>query len=934
MADIQLFVQHWTGFTGYEKGNTQLFWLGLLRDVLGVDTSDSIIEFEKTVELKHKSFIDGYIPSTGIIIEQKSPDINLDAPAKQSDGSLATPFEQAKRYYDWLPHSKKGKFIIVCNFREIRVHDMETPKAPPEIILLSELVKEARKLAFLVNKAAPSPREIRELDMSIEAGKLVGNLYDSILKKYINPKDNDSKRSLNIFCVRIVFLLYAEKSGIFSAGQFTDFLKAHSATPRTSLIELFTILDTKREERNPYLDDDLAAFPHVNGGLFHDRNIELPKLDNEILSIILHDMAKFRWHEINPTIFGAVFENTLNPETRHSGGMHYTSIENIHRVIDPLFLDELTKEAENLLHQKESNGRTNDLLDFQRKISSITFFDPACGSGNFLTETYLSLRRLENRIINELEHGQISFAFSRKETKIKVSILQFFGIEINDFAVAVAKTAMWISEIQMWKETEKIIHLEEDVDDILPLQQYDNNIIEANALFTDWGKILPAEGTLFIMSNPPFLGYSVRDDDKKKELGRIFTDDKGKPLQIAGKIDYVAGWYYRLSEFMQARKLKAAFVSTNSVTQGEQVTYIFKTLYDRFRLMVDFAHSGFIWDNEAPEQAQVHCVVIGFDSTGENSAAKKRLFSARKGLRLYDSINFYLVPGPVVFAVPRVKTICADAPPMITGNRPADGGNLLLTPEEAEELIRKEPDAERFIKRYMMGYEFINNVQRYCLWLVGASPQQLVDMPRVMERVRKVRDFRLASTRAVTRKCADTSWLFAEIRQPNTSYIAIPNTSSQKREYIPMGFLDDSVIPGDGGLLTIPNATAYHFGVLTSRVHMGWVRRVCGRMKSDYRYSKKVVYNTFVWPSPSPEQKAKIEASAQKILEARAQWPDSSLAAMYDEAAMPLTLRLAHRENDIAVCEAYGWREDCPEDVIVDELFRMYYDLAGMTWPV
>ena len=923
MADIQLFIHRWLN-PGSEKGNTQLFWIGLLRDVLDVQTPDDFIQFEKPVELKHKSFIDAYIPSTGIIIEQKSPDINLDSPAKQSDGTMASPFEQAKRYYDWLPRSQKGRFIIVCNFREIRVHDMETPKAPPEVILLENIEKEINRLAFIINKNAQSPRDIRERDMSIEAGELVGKLYDSILKKYINPKDDDSKRSLNIFCVRIVFLLYAEKAGIFSPGQFTDFLKAHSATARTSLIELFRILDTKPEIRDPYLDDDLAAFHYVNGGLFHEHNIELPKLDSEIVSIIVDDMARFRWNEINPTIFGAVFEGTLNEDTRKEGGMHYTSIENIHKVIDPLFLDELTKEAENLLHKNDSKSKTNDLLAFQRKISSLTFFDPACGSGNFLTETYLSLRRLENRIINELEHGQISFAFSREETKIQVSILQFFGIEINDFAVAVAKTAMWISEIQMWNETAKIIELVEDVDDILPLQQYDKNIIEANALFTDWGKILPAEGELYIMSNPPFLGYSVRNGDKKKELGQIFTDDKGKPLQIAGKIDYVAGWYYRLSEFMQTRKLKAAFVSTNSVTQGEQVTYIFKTLYDRFRIMIDFAHSGFIWDSEAPEQAQVHCVVIGFDSTGGNLAAKKRLYSV-KGLRLTDCINFYLVPGHVVFAVPRVKTICVDVPPMITGNRPADGGNLLLTPEETAELIRKQPEAEKFIKRYMMGYEFINNVERYCLWLVDASPQQLKDMPYVMERVRKVRELRLKSSQP---KLADIPHLFREQRNPK-HFLVIPKTSSEKREYIPIAWLDDSVIPGDG-LLTVQDATLYDFGVLTSRIHTGWMRRVCGRMKSDYRYSKNIVYNTFVWPEASPEQKAKIELTAQKILEARAEWRDSSLAALYDEACMPLRLRLAHRENDAAVCEAYGWKADVEEDAVVDELFRKYYDLAGL----
>lgn len=906
-----------------EKSGTQKFWLGLLRDSLGLDEPERYINFEKPVELSHVSYIDAYIPSTGIIIEQKSADINLDSSFKQSDGTSATPFEQAKRYYDGLPLSQKGRYIVICNFREIRIHDMETPKAPPEVILTDNLNRESNRLKFLIDPNAQSPKDIRELEISVKAGELVGKLYDSLLERYVNPNDKHSQRCLNIFCVRIVFLLYAEDSKLFHKSQFHDYLKARELTARDALRKLFDVLSQKENERDPYLEDDLMNFPYVNGGLFAEKDIEIPKLDGEPLRIILEEMSEgFDWKDISPTIFGAAFESTLNPETRKTGGMHYTSIENIHKVIDPLFLDELTEEANEIINSQESSSRTKKLREFQKRISRITFFDPACGSGNFLTESYLSLRRLENRIISELTHGQKSFAFSKEETPVQISISQFYGIEINDFAVSVARTALWIAEAQMWNETASIVEL---YDDPLPLKSF-NHIIEDNALRIDWKTILPSEGKIYIMGNPPFMGYSVQTKQQKEDILSVFVDENGKTYKSAGKVDYVSGWYFKASKLVQDKRIKAAFVSTNSITQGEQVSAVFKTLHERFGIEIDFAHQSFVWDSEAQEKAHVHVVVIGFDTLKEEGRMR-RLYTP-EGLMLTENINFYLVPASNVFAEARTKALCPDAHTMMLGNLPRDGGNLLInSQEEYEEFIRKEPKAERYIKKYLGAEEFINNVNRYCLWLVDISPQELMSMPRVMERIKAVREFRLASTREATRKLADTSWLFAERRQPSTNYIAIPLTSSEKRKYIPIDWLPPEVITSNA-ISIIPNATLYDFGVLTSRIHMEWVRSVCGRLEMRYRYSNTIVYNNFIWPCPTPKQRSRIESTAQMILDARALYPESSFAALYNDVLMPPELRRAHEQNDDAVCEAYGWQKDISGYDIAAKLFVLYDELT------
>ncbi|MBQ9404157.1 MAG: class I SAM-dependent DNA methyltransferase [Synergistaceae bacterium] len=895
-----------------EKSNTQVFWLKLLRDVLGLEYPEKYIEFEKRVELHHMSFIDAYIPSTRIIIEQKGPDVDLDTPIKQSDGTSLTPFEQAKRYYDWLPMSQKGRYIITCNFREIRIHDMETPKAPPRIILLENIEREKDNLTFIAQPGRTLPHEV---ELSIKAGKLVRKLYDSLLGRYINPNSKDSLRNLSIFCVRVVFLLYAEDSGLFAKFQFHDYLKAREKTARDSLKRLFAVLNQRPHERDPYLEAALKVFPRVNGGLFEADDIEFPQLDGEPLRIILEDMSEgFNWSGISPTIFGAIFESTLNPETRDSGGMHYTSLENIHKVIDPLFLDGLNKEL-------DTCDTPAKLRRLQKKLASLKFFDPACGSGNFLTESYLSLRRLENEIINTLV--QSSYTLPRNEPLIKVSISQFYGIEINDFAVNVAKTALWIAESQMWNATRSIVEKNQQflplLGEFLPLNEY-GQITEDDALKLDWQKIIAPQDNLFIISNPPFLGYSTQNKEQKKEIKALFADTK-----TSGKIDYVSGWYYKACEFMKGSKVKAAFVSTNSITQGEQVSYVFKTLRDRFGIEIDFAHQSFIWDSEATDKAHVHCVVIGF-SMG-NDSGKKKLFTD-EGLRLVDNINFYLYEGPYEDIAESVnKPLSKNIPPMLLGNLPRDGGFLSLDPKQCRELLKRTPKAEKFIRRYIGADEFISNKLRYVLWLVDATPQELYDMPRVKKLIESVKKFRLESPREATRKLADTSWLFAEIRQPSGNYVAVPLTSSENRTYIPVDFISPDVIVSNA-ISIIPNATLYHFGVLTSRVHMAWMRRVAGRLKSDYRYSGTLVYNTFAWPSPTKRQIAKIESTAQMILDARNLHPDSSFASLYNDTLMPKELKKAHTLNDEAVCEAYGWDKDISEDEITARLFRLYHQLT------
>ena len=969
------FAARWQGM-GYEKGESQIFWIELLEQVFGVQKPSEYLKFEQQVKLDHTAFIDAFIPSTHVMIEQKSIEKDLGEPVKQSDGRLMTPFQQAKRYASELPYSQRPRWIVTCNFREFWVYDMEQPQGEPQKILLENLEKECYRLQFLVDSRSEQIR--REEEISLKAGELVGKLYDALIKEYIEPDEN-SLRSLNILCVRIVFCLYAEDAGLFETRtSFEDYVKSfHPEDLRDGIIKLFKALDTPLAQRDKY-DLKIKPFPYVNGGLFANIDVEIPNFTQTIVDVIVNHCAPFDWSAISPTIFGAVFESTLNPETRRKGGMHYTSIENIHKVIDPLFMDDLNAEFEVILNSRtSSSAKRQNLLAFQHKLGSLTFLDPACGSGNFLTETYLSLRRLENKAIAILNDGAKVLGFN--EEFVKVGINQFYGIEINDFAVTVAKTALWIAECQMMEETERLIGQNLD---FLPLKSH-ANIVEGNALRMDWstlaepsnlnaiytdklniykteeypaeimaseslasygqpeviremdvlakkvqisslpevGKPLPVTYD-YIMGNPPFVGYSFQSKGQKEDTLSVYVDYHGKPYKSAGKIDYVANWYYKASQLIQDKPTKCAFVSTNSITQGEQVAAVWKPLFERFGIHIDFAYRTFRWDSESEQKAHVHCVVIGFSSS--KSEKPKRIFMADGQTVEAQNICPYLIDSENVWIENRSKPLC-EVPMMTTGNRPADGGHLIIEANEYDCFVKKEPKALKFIKKLVGSEEFINNLDRWCLWLVGATPAEMRSMPEVLKRVQLCKQDRLngASDR---QKLADTPYLFREIRNPE-NYVIVPATSSESRNYVPMGFLGYDTIPTNS-VLIIPDAGLYEFGVLISVVHMAWLRIVGGRMKSDYRYSKDIVYNNFPWPNPTEKQKARIGQTAQDILDARAKYPDSSLADLYDETFMPAELREAHQDNDKAVMQAYSFEGKMEESEMVAELFKLYQSLT------
>lgn len=980
------FINKWNG-KGREDEDARSYWIDIIHDIMGVERATDYIEFQKKVIVDgNTKRIDAYIPETRVLIEQKTLGIALDKKIHQSGDIYLTPYEQAKRYNDNLPFGEKARWIVVSNFGEVWIYDMDSKVPEPVKLDLMDFSRKVSMLDFLVKKETKQINQ--EMEVSIKAGEIVGLLYDAFLKQYENPDDPETLKSLNKLCVRIVFCLYAEDADLFGRKNlFHDYMEQFSVKDsRKALRDLFRVLNQKPEERDKYLKEDdplLALFPYVNGGLFADEDIDIPPFTDYIRTLLLTRASDgFDWSEISPTIFGAVFESTLNPETRRSGGMHYTSIENIHKVIDPLFLDELKEEFREIKKTAAARELVKKLEAYQDKLASLKWLDPAAGSGNFLTETYLCIRRLENETIRLLldtrksnVEGQVVFGFD-ETSPIKVSISQFYGIEINDFATTVAMTALWIAEDQMMKETESMIHGKLD---FLPLKT-NANIIEGNALRLDWetleleeeritiradrtniitdvndGKYTSADdsglisepefryGEIdlitkemhigrpdkekarnhydYIMGNPPFVGYTYQTKQQKKDLQSIYPKAKN--------IDYVAGWYFTAAKYMQNKKTKAAFVSTNSITQGEQVAAIWKSLIQDYNLQIIFAHRTFRWDSEASIKAHVHCVIVGFICAGQAAgAANKILFDNGTASDNIENISPYLIDAPDVFIEKRTVPLCP-AGKMHRGSQPADNGNLILTEDEMLELVKTEPGAKEFIRPYMMGKDFISRKPRYCLWLVNAKPEKIKKCREVLKRIAGVREFRLKSSKASTRQKADTPTLFDEIQQPDTNFVALPQTSSENRRYIPMDFMNPDTIVGNKVYL-IENATLYDFGILMSNVHNAWMRAVCGRLEMRYSYSNTIVYNNFPWPTPTEEQKSKIEKTAQAILDARALYPDSSLADLYDELTMPPELRKAHIENDKAVMKAYGFDIKATSEAdCVAELMRMYQELVN-----
>ncbi|MDO4590986.1 MAG: hypothetical protein Q4B35_06295, partial [Slackia sp.] len=681
------FVARWKALACVEEEHSRSFWIELLQDVYGLKNATHALEFERKVKGRK---IDVFYEDMGVLVEMKGRGIGLDeASVRSKKAGLETPYQQAKWYADNLPFSIRPRWIVTCNFDEFRIYDQEKEHQEEYVALsLDELPEQLHLLGFLTD--ANNSRIEREKQLSVQAGELVGKLYTQLSQQYKNIEtDAHEQRSLNVLIVRLVFLLYAEDSGLLhEKDAVLNYLKDYRADQmRQAMIDLFRVLDTPLDERDPYLPEGLLAFPYVNGGLFGNDDIVVPQFTEDIrLDLLLEASQKFDWSGISPTIFGAAFESTLNPATRRAGGMHYTSIENIHKVIDPLFLDDLRAELAEIEGEKVEKNRTIKLKRFQKKLGSLRIFDPACGSGNFLTESYLSLRRLENRVIESLQGDQMGMSFGGETSPIEVSIDQFYGIEINDFAVSVAKTALWIAEEQMMEETSEILL---QPFDFLPLKS-NGNIHQGNALRMDWNDVLPAEECNFIVGNPPFLGYSNLSASQSEDRAMLFGKVK--------TLDYVACWYKKAAEYMRDTRIRAAFVSTNSICQGQQVEPLWKPLFEQ-GIGIDFAWQSFVWNSEANDQAHVHVVIVGFSYGGTR---ERTLFDREGRGRAVENINGYLQPAPNVFIEKRTKPLCC-VEGMAQGFKPADNGHLLLNANEYAEAVAEDSALAGWIRPFSMG---------------------------------------------------------------------------------------------------------------------------------------------------------------------------------------------------------------------------------------
>lgn len=908
------FARKWSG-RGYEKGDTAPYWLELLDTVIGMSDVTTNVRFEnQTID---RGYVDVTIRDAKTIIEQKSLGVDLDKPELRQN-VMVTPYEQAKRYADSLRNSERPDTIIVCNFEEFRIHDLDSanPALNYERFTLDELPEQLHLLDYLADPQLE--RRKREEKVSLDAGLLIGKLYDKLRQQYTEPDSDESMHALNILCVRLVFLLFAEDAGLFKKDTFYNYMKkvpAHMA--RTALQELFHWLNSPSHGEQKYASAALREFPYVNGGLFA-AEVEIPNFTDEILDFLLSEVsAGTNWSQISPTVFGGVFESTLNPETRHKGGMHYTSPENIHKLIGPLFLDELKEELDNILSDTSfgETARHNRLRKFHDKIANMTFLDPACGSGNFLTETYIQLRKLENKILSELQRNQGMFSFNEDLSPLKISLQQFHGIEINDFAVNVAKTALWIAELQANAEAQSIAY---GIIQDFPLQD-SANIVHGNALRIDWGDIVSPSELTYIIGNPPFLGARYQSKSQKSDIREIFGNAKN-----SGNVDYVAGWYMKAAQFIDTYPIQCAFVGTNSICQGEQVANIWSPIYE-LGVRIDFAHTTFRWVSESKGQASVFVVIVAFSKLN----LRKTLFHYPsvdgEPIKSHPSrLNAYLTDGPDIFIWDRSKPICS-VPVMTIGSQPIDKGNFLFTTKEKNDFLSIEPSAEKYFKRWYGSREFIRGIERWALWLGAASQSDLLGLPECMKRVEAVRAYRRDSDRPQTQQAAQRPQHFGTEIIHSGSAIIIPEVSSQSRRYIPMGFIGPDSLCSNK-LKLIPDGTLFHFGILQSIVHNAWIRAVAGRLKSDYSYSSGIVYNNFIWPDVTEAEKEDIYDNAQLVLDRRLAYPDSTLAQMYDpkHAWMYSELMDAHRSLDAAVLRAYGLNVDCHEEDILTHLFDLY----------
>lgn len=927
------FVKTWSNPSkGREDADRQTFWNDLLQRVYGIDNYYDYITYEKDVQVKADGKlstrrIDGYIPSTKVMIEMKGKNVkDLSKPLVQSGGDRMTPYEQASRYATFLPVSEQPRWILVSNFNEIWIYDREKSIAnpTPKIIKLKDLPTEIKSLEFIIN---PNQQHvINEKQLSVDAGNLVAKIYDELLNAYkqgrgVNVDDPKIQRSLNMLIVRLVFLLYADDSNLFGQDNlFQNFIARREPRDiRRDLATLFQVLDQPEDKRDPYLDDEFNAFSYVNGGMFSDENIIIPQFTDELKRLIVEDAGEsFDWSGISPTIFGAVFESTLNPATRRSGGMHYTSIENIHKVIDPLFLNDLRAEFDKIQNMGNRRQRITAAKDFREKLGKLKFLDPACGSGNFLTETYLSLRKMENECLRIIVGDQGSLAVTDESTP-KVKIQNFYGIEINDFAVSVARTAMWIAESQMWEQTKDITFANKD---FLPLDSNDS-IYEGNALRMDWNKIVKPYELNYIMGNPPFVGQSYRTKAQKQDMINLFGKGSRETKQ-----DYVICWYKKTCEYVKSPdvSLECAFVSTNSICQGESVPTFWKDIIS-LGVEIQFAYRTFVWNNEAKSKAAVNCVIVGFSFHHNDNS--KALYDNDKVITC-KHINPYLIPSEDIWIKSRPHKP-VNRSKMTTGSPATDDGQLLLTKQEASHFKKSYPILAKYIKPFIGAREFLHDhakYSRYCFWFANAG-DDIVKIAKIKEmriRFNKVKEKRLSSSATRIQRMADKPWLFAQNRQPKTKYLVIPRHSSEKREYIPIGFESSEIIASDANII-VYNATFQDFAILESSMHMFWTRTVAGRLTSRIRYSPSIFYN-FPFPKVNTKLADDLYTSGKHIIEVRKTIDDLSLSEMYDPLTMPVELRKAHEANDKVVLKAYGLKPSATESEIVQHLFKMYEQLT------
>ena len=932
------FVAEWKN-RGEEDKDYVEFWEDLLEDVFGVSKARKEIEPQSKVKFEGTTKrIDIRVKTSKVVIEQKSNDVNLDLKQKQSGKDAngkpleLTPMEQAIRYYNNLDKPDQGRYVIVCNFKEFRIWDSYHKNAPIKRIALEELSSRWRELKFLVEPYRPEGYvdEKREERVSSTASDYIRNLYDTI---YASKKDwtKPELQSLNMFCVRVVFCLFAEDAGVFDDGQFSTFLDKFTAKDLSKKFDaLFFWLDMTESRRREYYklaDVEIQNFPYVDGGLFNNADIyETPALNKTAYDILksawnltLKDTDEtFDWSEISPTNFGCIFESTVDSDVRESGGMHYTTPSNIHRVIDPLFLDNLKAELERIVNLPigtagEKDHKYRELENYRNRLADMRFLDPACGSGNFLTECYKSLHELELKAIeSELEFRHDAIMANTDPCRVRMG--QFYGIEIDHFAASVARASLWIAGCQLIQQTAKVLHCSINP---LPLDK-NNYVVCSDALLADWEELLKPNRNhpTFVIGNPPFKGARGGSDTKeekehKKTLMQAVMNElngNGKPVWTnVGDMDFVCAWYAKAARYMQGRSfIKAAFVSTNSIVQGEQAVILWKPLMEYYKLRISFAWRTFKWFNEAKKVAQVHCVIVGF-YCGRKKDEPCKIFEEGKTDIVCGQISNYLMPSDTFFINPLMAKPLCEVPKIGMGNQPIDDGNYLFTKQQMLDFIAIEPMSEAYFHEYYGSEEFSNGIPRYCLWLGDCEPDVLSKMPHAMKRVEAVRQYRLKSDREKTRELAETPRNFATKNMPKADYLVMPEVSTQRRKYIPFGYMTPDILCSNKVRL-MPDATPYHFGILESRVHMAWMRVVCGRMKSDYSYSIEIVYNNFPWPQNiSEEQEKRISESAQAILDARNNHSSSTLRQLYEPSLMPFDLVDAHRKNDRAVISAYSY---------------------------